>query len=148
MQSVFSALFAGIGPGIGGLVGGAVMQRHGAAPMFLFTGAVILGFWALTWAMDALITCGERRCAARAAATASSLPPLGCFSGPAIALAAAAAAPPGTQPEAAAKATALAPRRRWPGPPAFLRRAPHMSFMSISSRTPMLGHSHTDSAAL
>jgi hypothetical protein len=136
MQSVFSALFAGIGPGIGGLVGGAVMQRHGAAPMFLFTGGVILGFWALTWALDALITCGERRRAARAGGAAA----------PAAALAAAAdEAAPGAPPAAGGAATA---RRGWAAAPAFLRRGGRAPFAPGSSTTPMLSHSHTDSAAL
>jgi hypothetical protein len=61
MQSIFSALFVGAGPGFGGIVGGINMQRYGAATMFLITAGVVLGGWAVTWLLDCLITCVERR---------------------------------------------------------------------------------------
>ena len=61
MQSIFSALFVGAGPGLGGLLGGFLYQNFGAARMFLMTGGVVFGGWAAAWALDVAIGAAEAR---------------------------------------------------------------------------------------
>ncbi|KAI8467570.1 MAG: hypothetical protein J3K34DRAFT_430162 [Monoraphidium minutum] len=74
MQSMFSAVFVGVGPGLGGIFGGMLMQSYGVRATFAATSAVIAGGWAAALATDALITACERRAeAAEAAAEAAGL---------------------------------------------------------------------------
>ncbi|GBF92290.1 hypothetical protein Rsub_05373 [Raphidocelis subcapitata] len=165
MQSVFSALFAGVGPGIGGLIGGFNMQRYGAATMFGITAAIIVACWAAAWAMELLIGISERRAAIRESvrggfkAGASSFKALGgSFKERAGGGFRASRGGPGggsfkrmvellPAEEPAAAAVAEAPA----GPSEAGARgaeAPPFASLASNSTSPMLRHGHQDSAVL
>jgi hypothetical protein len=67
-QSIFSAMILGFGPGLGGIVGGQIMQAWGAQIMFAITSAVVLGGWLAALAFDAAAALHARRAAATATA--------------------------------------------------------------------------------
>ncbi|GBF88640.1 hypothetical protein Rsub_01539 [Raphidocelis subcapitata] len=61
MQSVFSALYGGVGSGLGAIIGGVLMARHGAPAMFGMCAGIVLGGWAAACAADAAVAALRRR---------------------------------------------------------------------------------------
>ena len=61
MQSVFSALYGGVGSGLGAIAGGALYGRLGAPRMFACAAATVLGGWALAAAIDGAVTFAKQR---------------------------------------------------------------------------------------
>jgi len=72
MQSIFSALYGGVGSGLGGILGGVAMQRLGAAAMFAAFSGVVLGGWGLAWGIDVGIDLVRRRRAGAGAPAGAS----------------------------------------------------------------------------
>jgi hypothetical protein len=158
MQSVFSALFAGVGPGIGGLIGGFNMQRYGVATMFGITAAIIVGGWAAAWAMELLTGISERRAAIRESVRGSLKAPRKALSGSFKALSGSFKARGGAgggsfkrmaealpADDAAAAEGPAGPSDRGECGKA---EGPSFSSLASNSTSPMLRRGHQDSAAL
>ncbi len=58
MQGLFTATYVGVGQGLGGLVGGLLMQRFGGAGMFAMCSAICAAGWAACGAAERAV---ERR---------------------------------------------------------------------------------------
>lgn len=71
-QSIYAALYGGVGSGLGAIVGGVIVQKYGIQRMFVIHAAILLGGWLLCWVLDTLAALGARPAAAKAAVERAS----------------------------------------------------------------------------
>jgi hypothetical protein len=57
-QGVFQATYLGVGVGLGGLVGGMLMERYGGGALFRLTSVLVLLAWAAAHVVERLLVNG------------------------------------------------------------------------------------------
>jgi predicted MFS family arabinose efflux permease len=76
MQGVFQATYLSIGGGLGGLLGGLLLESQGGATLFSTSALLVLGGWAAAWAAEvALKQVGSSRQQQQADVVAAGVQP-------------------------------------------------------------------------